>query len=226
MELDHLKESWEDSRDVYRLIKAVYPAFDLYADLDVPPEDWEALHQIESKTNARLRDELGEGALVEEQDRVKGPGASFIMAAFTHVNPMGSRFSDGTYGVYYSAPLEETCVREVAFHTTRFMADTQEPPQSMAFRFVKAELKGSNYNLYRQDWEWLRSENYARCQELGRQVRSVVDFIIYGSVRHPGNDAYAVFRPRALSAARHSRFIEMYWDGERITHSSGVEYQI
>lgn len=225
MELDHLRESWEDSRDVFRLIRAVYLAFDLYADLDVPPEEWEALHRIESMTNARLRDERGEGVLVEEQDRVKGPGSSLIMAAFTHFNPMGSRFGDGSYGVYYSAPLEETCVREVAFHTTRFMADTQEPPQSMEFRLVKAELKGSFYNLFGQNWEWLRSNNYEKCQELGRQVRSVVDFIHYESVRHPNHNAYGVFRPRALSGARHIRFIEMYWDGERVTHSSRVEFQ-
>ena len=25
------------------------------------------------------------------------------MAAFTHLNPEGSRFSDGSYGVYYAA---------------------------------------------------------------------------------------------------------------------------
>lgn len=225
MELNHLRENWDVPRDDYRLIKAVYPPFNLYADLNVPPEDWEALHQLESMTNARLRDERGEAALVEEQDRVKGPGSPFIMAAFTHINPIGSRFGDGTYGVYYSAPLEETCVREVAFHNTRFMADTQEPRQSMAFQLIKAKLKGSYFNLYHQGWDWLRSDDYGKCQELGRKVRSVVDFINYESVRHPGNNAYAVFRPRALSAARHSRFIDMYWDGERVTHSSTVKYK-
>ena len=114
MELNHLRESWDAPRDVYRLIRAVYPAFYLYADLSVPPEDWDALIQIESMTNARLRDERGEAVLVEEQDRVKGPGSSLIMAAFTHINRNGSRFGDGTYGVYYSAPLEETCIREVS----------------------------------------------------------------------------------------------------------------
>lgn len=224
MELEKLKGKWDGPRETYRLIKAVFPTFDLYADLDVPPEDWEALHQIESMTNARLRDDRGEAILVEEQERVRGEGASLIMAAFTHINRTGSRFGDGTFGVYYSAPLAETCVREVAYHSTKFMADTQELPQSLAFRLIKAGLKGSFYNLFNENWDGLRSDDYAESQKLGRQARLVVDFIYYESVRHPGHIAYAVFRPSALSAASHSRNIEMYWDGERITHSGGVEF--
>ena len=54
-------------------------------------------------TNDRLRDEVGQIELVPPQDRIYGPGSGPIMAAFTHLNPNGSRFSDGSYGVFYAA---------------------------------------------------------------------------------------------------------------------------
>ncbi len=52
--------------------------------------------------NPRLRNEAGAIHLVPPEERVTGPGATWVMAPFTHFNPNGSRFSDGTYGVYYA----------------------------------------------------------------------------------------------------------------------------
>ena len=52
---------------------------------------------------ARLRQELGQLDLVPRERRISGPGTQPLMAAFTHLNPDGSRFSDGTYGVFYAA---------------------------------------------------------------------------------------------------------------------------
>ena len=50
------------------------------------------------------------------EERVSGPGATPVMAAFTHLNPEGSRFSDGSYGVYYAAHSLATAVAEVSHH--------------------------------------------------------------------------------------------------------------
>lgn len=50
--------------------------------------------------------------LVPPEDRVSGPGTTVIMAAFTHLNPAGSRFSDGTYGVFHSANNIDTAIGE------------------------------------------------------------------------------------------------------------------
>ncbi len=174
-------------------------------------------------TNPRLRDQRGEISMVEEEQRATGPGSSYIMAAFTHLNPAGSRFSDGSYGVYYAALLAETCIQEVAYHRTMFLGHTSEPPQTLVFSQIQANLQGICYNLMGQNWPWLRSNDYEQCRNLGRQARTEVDFLNYESVRHPGHAAQAVFRPLALSKARHVRYVEMYWDGRRITHSSTVQ---
>ncbi|MFX8668676.1 RES domain-containing protein, partial [Acinetobacter baumannii] len=67
------------------------------------PADWDALYWIESLTHPRIRDEVGDIELVPREDRVFGPGATVIMAPFTHLDPAGSRFADGTFGAFYAA---------------------------------------------------------------------------------------------------------------------------
>ena len=83
----------------WRIIPSRFPPIQLFERV-TNPTDLEAIFELESLTNPRLRDEVGDIRLVPEGDRITGPGTSVIMAAFTHLNPQGSRFSDGTYGVF------------------------------------------------------------------------------------------------------------------------------
>lgn len=202
------------------MIASAYPHVDLYADLGVPPEDWDILHEIEGLTNARLRDARDEMQRVPPPDRAHGPGASFIMAPFAR--PYRSRFSDGSYGVYYCAACEETAIREVAYHSARFMTETRRPPQTLVSRAIAATMEGRGYNLFHLKWKWLRDDDYSRCQQFGRRAREQVDLLRYESVRDRDHAAYAVFKPRRIRNARPMRFIEMYWDGNTITHWSEV----
>ena len=80
----------------WRIIASRHPPIDLFERLTPDPAIWEALIALEELTNPRVRDEVGDIALVAPEDRVSGPGASYVMASFTHRNPKGSRFSDGS----------------------------------------------------------------------------------------------------------------------------------
>lgn len=93
-----------------RVIASKFPPIHLYERVSPDPAVWDALIAAEMLTNPRLRDEAGEIRLVPPEERVTGPGATYVMAPFTHVNPRGSRFSDGAYGVYYAAADLETAV--------------------------------------------------------------------------------------------------------------------
>ena len=86
----------------YRAIPTRFPAINLF-DRVAGEEDFEALYALEAMTNDRIRDEIGEITLVPPDERLFGPGSGPIMAAFTHPNPEGSRFGDGSYGVFYCA---------------------------------------------------------------------------------------------------------------------------
>ena len=206
----------------YRLVATAYPPVNLYADLPVPPEDWPLLQQIEGLTNPRLRDERGELPLIPPDRRARGPGAAYSNAPFVH--PYPSRFSDGAYGVYYCAGGEDTAIREVAFHRGRLLRATREPPQSLVFSSIRAAIRGRGFDVYELRYGVLRSDDYNWCQDFGRAARNRgdVDVLRYESVRHRGHPAYAVFWPRIVRNARHERYIEMGWDGERITHWSRV----
>jgi hypothetical protein len=53
---------------------------------------------------------------VPASDAVHGPGASYIKAPFAHQNPEGGRFSDATFGAYYTARERSTAVAESKHH--------------------------------------------------------------------------------------------------------------
>ena len=109
----------------HRLIASRFPTVGLY-DQVAAPEDLDVVFAIEALTNPRMRQELGQLSLVAPADRIAGPGATLVMAAFTHLNPLGSRFSDGSWGVYYAADTLETAVAEVSHHRALFLARTAE----------------------------------------------------------------------------------------------------
>src|SRR5690349_11222276 len=90
-----------EDRIQIRIIPSVYPSINFFEDL-VDASEMETLWEIESLTNERIRQEVGDLFLVPPEDRVSGPGSSVVMAAFTHIGKP-SRFTDGSYGVYYAS---------------------------------------------------------------------------------------------------------------------------
>jgi hypothetical protein len=205
----------------HRLIASRFPTVGLF-DRIAAPTDLEVAFAIEGLTNPRLRQELGQLSLVPPEDRITGPGATMVMAAFTHPNPLGSRFSDGSYGVYYGAESFETAVAEVSHHRGRFLARTAEPAIDIDLRWIEANLHAALHDL-----RGLRDllpavydpDHYGASQLLGRRLRVAgSDGLVYDSVRRAGGECAAVFRPKALRAAVARGHIGLHWDGKRISH--------
>jgi len=118
--IDVARIRWRPS---WRIVPSRFPPIQLFERV-ADPADLEAIAVIESLTNPRLREEIGELGLVPSGDRVSGPGSSVIMAAFTHLNPAGSRFTDGSFGVFYAAADMETAIAETKYHRERFLRAT------------------------------------------------------------------------------------------------------
>ncbi len=204
----------------YRIIPSRFPPIGLFEKV-ADPADLEAVFQIEAMTNDRLRDEVGVLALVPPEDRVSGPGTTPIMAAFTHLNPEGSRFTDGSFGVFYAGLTLDTAIAETRHHRARFLAATDEPAQEVDMRVYAVDLEAglhdirgladSHAHLYDPD-------SYVHAQGLGAELRDTgADGIRYQSVRHPGGECAAAFRPRLLSNCRQERHLCYMWDGTAIT---------
>src|SRR6218665_1558537 len=130
----------------YRIVPSRFPPIALFEAV-ADPADLEAVFQIEAMTNDRLREEAGDLALVPIEDRVSGPGTSPIMAAFTHLNPLGDRFTDGSYGVFYASLALETAIAETGWHRTRFLMATDEPAQELDMRVYAVDLTADMHDI-------------------------------------------------------------------------------
>lgn len=208
-----------DWRPCYRIIASRFPPVGVY-DRVARPEDLEAVFAVENLTNPRVREELGQIDLVPREDRVVGEGATPIMAAFTHLNPEGSRFSDGSYGVYYAARSLDTAIAETRYHRERFLARTKEAPLELDMRTYLADLSADLHDIRgrRELTEIYARERYGAGQALGRSLRQLGSWgIAYDSVRDAGGECAAAFRPRALSNCTQGPHFGYLWDGSRIS---------
>lgn len=187
--------------------------------------EFEALYVIEQLTNDRLRDEIGDLNLVPKAERLYGEGTSMIMAAFTHLPTQGSRFTDGSYGVYYAGKNIETAISETKYWREKFLSDFDSPPIELDMRVLLADLKAKLHvitsSIKVQHPEIYHSNNYQFSQELGKNLRgegSSSFGIKYESVRHSGGECVALFRPKALSNCRQERHLCYVWDGHKISN--------
>jgi hypothetical protein len=210
--------SW---RSTYRLIPSRYPPIDAFERL-APSHDWHALMELEALTNPRLRQEAGAIHLVPADQVVTGPGASIVMAPFTHVSrDRPSRFSNGTYGVYYAARSFETALLEVAFHMGRFHAATADPPTTGTYRAYKGSLDKALHDIRGDGFAALLQPDvgsYALPQTFAAQLRSNGSHgLVYPSVRHTRGQCLAAFRPTVISIPVQDRHVDLRWDGTTIS---------
>jgi hypothetical protein len=203
----------------YRLVPSRFPPVGLF-DRVARPEDLEFVLAAEQLTNDRLRDEVGELHLVPPEVRVSGPGTTPIMAAFTHLNPEGSRFSDGTYGVYYAAREMATAAAESAHHRGIFLARTAEAPGEIDMRSYLADIRADLVELRRygrRKPDLMHPGSYSASQAFARTQRAKgVGGIVYDSVRHAGGQCVAIFRPGLVAPCKQGPHICFIWNGRAI----------
>ena len=203
---------WKPS---HRVVPSRFPPIGLF-DRVADPKDLEAVFALEALTNDRMRDEVGNLQLVADGERISGPGTTPIMAAFTHLNPAGSRFSDGTYGVYYCARELDTALAEVRFHQQRFLRWTDEGPLRLQMRLYLSDVDARLVDA-RKIGEIHSPDDYRPSQAFARPLQAAgKDGVLYRSVRHEGGVCAAVFRPKVLGACRQGAHYAFHYDGRQI----------
>ena len=200
----------------YRVINARFPPIDLFERI-AEPDDWESLIEVESLTNPRVRQEAGEISLVPPDERVSGVGASWVMAPFTHIG-WPSRFSDGSWGVYYCARSLVTAAHEKAHHVGLFFAQTREPlGTTMELRALVAAID-ARFDDIRDGFHKAHDPNdYRLAQALARELREAgSNGIVYRSVRQVGGSCLAALRPKAVNPPISGPTLRFHFDGERV----------
>jgi hypothetical protein len=200
-----------------RIVPTRYPSvslFDRVADAD----DFDALYALEALSNERARDELGQIERVPKDQRIYGPGSGPVMAAFTHVNVLGSRFSDGRHGVFYAARERATALAETRHHHARFLAATAQGPMHLPMRLYSVAIDARLHDLRpagAADAAVFDPDDYGAARALGHRLHGAGSAgVVYRSVRHPGGQCAGLFSPRGASACVHAAYLLYAWDGQ------------
>jgi hypothetical protein len=212
----------------HRIVRSRFPPIDLFEDI-ADPADWDAIASAEAKTNPRIAESIGMLDLVPDSRRIAGDGATWAMAPFVHVSTdRPSRFSDGTYGVYYAGNSINVALFETIHHHERFMASTdEEPGWTSDFRELVGTLDARLHDVRASpDYDDIHApDDLSNAQTLASQLRSgstdaPSDGIIYRSVRYPEGEAVALFWPDVAGIPQQGEHFSYYWNGHAV---SGVK---
>ncbi|MBU0498548.1 MAG: RES family NAD+ phosphorylase [Gammaproteobacteria bacterium] len=193
-------------RDIARNIVSLRESQDLFDDLTDDPSDWLLAQKIE--------DQVKPPPYRSSTPVIHRPFEDaewFNAIAWPFTNRQASRFSDGTYGVWYGSDTVETSVFESAYHWYHgLLSDAgfeNEPvigerkvywvacdAALLDFRRVTDEHPGL---LHRTDYTYPRSVG-ARIHREGHPG------LLIPSVRRPEGENYALFNPAVLSNPRHN----------------------
>ncbi|WP_249976689.1 RES family NAD+ phosphorylase [Vreelandella olivaria] len=219
--LDTLPLCGEKQVEGYRLVNSKFPPIGLFDDV-ADDAEFEALYALQALTNPRLRNEAGDLGLIPVKEIPFGiRGCSYATAPFTHVNPDGSRFSDGSFGVLYIADTLATAIAEVRYHQQTYW---QNVPSLHFERFVFRGLKCEFDEVACRDGLIIRRSDpiyapndYRASQALGSALREEkCAGVRYHSVRQANAICWALMTPQHVKDVIQTTHLEMIWNG-RIT---------
>ena len=113
-----------------------------------------------------------------------------------------SRFSDGSFPVFYCATEVRTAKAEVRHHRTKFVSDDLPT----RYTLFSCDFDGSVKDLRRKKAEWpglTYDSDYKFCNKLGAEaVKTSLDGLLTPSVRQVGGTNIPVFERSAISNPR------------------------
>ena len=208
---------------VFRVVPGSFTAVSFYERL-TPGADLDAHLVVLGILDPEVLRSIGDPSLVPPHQRVYGPGSGWVMPCFTQPPQRRgpTRFSDGTYGVFYAAAAMETSIAEVRYHLIRRLQETAAASGVLAYQVLSADLAYFAVDLRaladpigRQVHD---PDDYRVSQQVGALLRDAEsDGVVYRSVRDPGGICYAVFQPSAVHGCHPVQRLAYMWDGARIT---------
>lgn len=215
--------------DAFRLVNTRYPTIPLFDDV-AEGEEFDALYALQALTNPRIQNEMGNLNLVPREELPLGiRGCSYAVAPFTHVNPNGSRFSDGDYGVLYLADTMDTAIKEVKHHQQIYWQAVEGLKYDrMVFQGLKCSFNApglcdaaslpANHPIFDLD-------SYSASRILGTELKAGgYPGIQYRSVRKPGSLCWGLFTPKVVTDIIPTMRFEFVWNNCTIAEVNALKY--
>jgi hypothetical protein len=186
----------------------------------VDKDELAALAEIEGATSQRLISQARGTASIAAEELIHGvPHAAIINAAFVYANPRKpNRFNGSHRGAWYAALDVETCIAEIAFHMTEFLADAGDFNACVDYSELFASFAGEFADLRpHAKLDCLNPDpaiGYPAGNALAEAVRAKgYNGIIYPSVRRSGGTCFAVLFPHAVQSVAQGDVFRMQWAG-------------
>lgn len=205
-------------RDVMRNIVSLGESQDLFDDLTDDPAEWLLAQRVEDEVKPPLY-----RSPTPVIDRPFEDAAWFKAIGWPFRHWQASRFSDGSFGVWYGSESVETTVYESAYHWYRgLLCDAGfEHEAVVAERKVYRVHCAAALLDFRQAaseyTDLLHPTDYAFPQSVGARIhREGHPGLLVQSVRRPAGENVAVLNPGVLSNPRLACQLSYRLDGERI----------
>lgn len=198
----------DSQRDWHRNIVSLRKSVDVFADLVDDERHMAVLIEHEMSTKLATREPAIVTRPFEDADLYDAIAAA-IEWPFMH--PWRSRFSDGSFGVWYGAESVETSVRETVHHFRKgtlasAVAAQSRVPIVQERRVHLIRCKGLLVDLRalaREDKSLLDPDDYTICQLLGAELKNAgMPGVITISARHANAEVVGVFTPQVLMDPR------------------------
>lgn len=198
----------------YRMINSKFPPITLFDDV-MDEEDFDTAYALQSLTNPRILNELGDLTLISKQEIPYGiSGANYVTAPFTHINPDGSRFSDGSFGMLYLADLVETAIAETRYHQEKcFRAIEGLHYDTVDMRCLKVTFSAELINAVSVN-EIHAINDYTASRVFGAELKEAKEAgLQYRSVRNEGSICWGLMSPAYVESAIQIKHFEFVFDG-------------
>ncbi|MBW4053688.1 MAG: RES family NAD+ phosphorylase [Proteobacteria bacterium] len=202
------KVSEDSVGDWLRNIVSLRKSIDLFADLVTDPADTRILIEHELATKP-IRAPVPIISRPFEEAGFYDPLRAAIEWPFEH--PCRTRYSDGSFGVWYGARTLETSVRETVHHFRRDTLASEIAASSRAPIYQERRVHRVRCSAMLVDLRALCAEeprlldpdDYAYCQALGAQLfAAALPGVQSVSARDAGGEIVGVFRQETLSDPR------------------------
>jgi hypothetical protein len=205
-------------QDVARNIVSLSESQDLFDDLTEDPAGWLLAQRVEDEVKPppyRSRTPL--------IDRPFEDAQWFNAIAWPFKNWQASRFSDGTYGVWYGSDSVETTVYESVYHWYKGLLcdagfDRQEVIAERKVYWVACGAALLDLRAASNEYpDLLHPSDYSFCQSVGVRIhREGHPGLLTPSVRRSAGENVVVFNPGVLSNPRLNGQLTYRLEGDQV----------
>lgn len=188
-------------QNIARNIVSLRVSENLFDDLTDDPKAWQAAQLLEMETKSKLFN--------SHQPMIDRPfeEAEWNAAiSYPFQNSSQSRFSDGSFGVWYGADSVETTVYETIFHWQNTLLDDagfNKPGVEIQRKIYMVQCDSLLIDLrpeIKSHPEILHPTDYSATQSIGRKLHlEGHPGLITNSARVKHGNVYAIFTPKVLS---------------------------